>query len=135
MEHRRDGESVGVAVRNSPDYLRRCCINKRWLYDAVSYRNLIETGMSSVFASERLSASMKFDLDGPLCLKEYDYCERLAGLGQMSVKEGAQCVSLALMFLTKSVLRVSTTRLARDGLGRATRIWGAPGMECDDEKD
>ena len=34
VEHHRDGESVRVAVRNWPDFLGRCCINNRWLYDA-----------------------------------------------------------------------------------------------------
>ena len=72
LEHHRDGESVGMAVRNSPDYLRRCFINNRWLYDAGRFRDLMETGMSSVLASSRLPATMKFDLAGTRCVNEYD---------------------------------------------------------------
>ena len=126
VEHHRDGESVGVAVRNSPDYLRRCCISNRWLYDAGRFRDLMETGMSSVLASARLPATMTFDLPGPCCVNEYEYFQRLAGLGQLSAEEGPQDVSLALMFLTKPVLRVDANGLAREGLGRVTRILRFP---------
>ena len=68
VEHHRDGESVGMAVLNSPDYLRRCCINSSWLYDAGRVRDLMETGISSVLASARLPATMKLDLSGPRCV-------------------------------------------------------------------
>ena len=98
VKHHRDGESVGMAVRNSPDYLRRCFLNNRWLYDADRFRHLMEPGMSSVLASARLPASMKFDLGGPRCVNEYEYCQRLAGLGQMSAEDGPEDVSIALMF-------------------------------------
>ena len=126
VEHHRDGESAGMAVRNLPDYLRRCCINNRWLYDAGRFRDLMETGMSSVLASARLPASMKFDLAGPRCVNEYEYFQRLAGLGQMSAEEGPQDVSLAVMLLTKPVLRVDANGLAREGLARATGILMCP---------
>ena len=70
VEHHRDGDSVGVAVCNSPDYLRRCCINKRWFYDAGRFRDPIETGMFSVLASARIPATMKLDPAGPRCVNE-----------------------------------------------------------------
>ena len=76
MEHHRDGASVRVAVRNSSDYLRRSCINIRWLYDAGRFRDLMESIMSSVLVSARFPATMTFDLAGLRCVNEYEYCQR-----------------------------------------------------------
>ena len=126
MEHHRDGESVRVSVRNSLDYLRRCCINNMWLYDAGRFRDLVETGMSNLSTSTRLPAKMKFDLAGPRCVNEYEYCRRLAGLGQMSAEDGPQDVSLALMLLTKPVLRVGANGLAREGVRTSHRDFEVP---------
>ena len=82
--------------------------------------------MSSLLASARLSATMKFDLAGPRCVKEYEYCQRVAGLGQLSAEERPQDVSLALMFLTKSVLRVGANGLAREGARTSDRDFEVP---------
>ena len=56
---------------------------------------------------------MKFDLACSHCVNEYEYCQCLAGLGQISAEEDPQNVSLALMFLTKLVLPVDANGLAR----------------------
>ena len=82
--------------------------------------------MSSVLASARLPVLMKFDLAGPRCVKEYDYCQRLAGLGQMSAEEGPQDVSIPLMLLKKPVLRVRANGLAREGARTSDRDFGLP---------
>ena len=90
------------------------------------FRDLMETGMSSVLASARLPATMKFDLAGPRCVNEYEYRQRLAGLGQMSAEEGPQDVSLALMLLTKPVLRVGANGLAREGARTSDKDFEMP---------
>ena len=82
--------------------------------------------MSIVLASARLPASMKFDLAGPRYVNKYEYCLRLAGLGQMLAEEGPQDVSFALMFLTKPVLRVGVNGLAREGARASDRGFGVP---------
>lgn len=46
---------------------------------------------------------MKFDLTGPRCVNEYEYCQLLASLSPMFVEDGPQDVSLSLMFLTQPV--------------------------------
>ena len=125
-KHHRDGESVGMAVRNSPDYLRRCCTNNRLLYDAGRLRDLMETGMSSVLASARLPATMKFDLAGPRCVNEYKNCQRLAGLGQMSAENGPQDASLVLVLLTKLVVRTGANGLVREGARTSDRDFEVP---------
>ena len=126
VEHNRDGESVNMAVRNSRDYLRRCCINNRWRYGAGRFCDLMETGMCSLLASTRLPATMKYDFAGYRCANECEYCQRVTVLGQLMAEEGSQDVSLALMFLTKPVLRVDANGFARKGLGRATGILRCP---------
>ena len=126
MEHHRDGDSVVVAVRNSPDYLRRCCINNRLLYDADRFRDFMETDMSSVLACARLPATMEFDLAGTRCVNEYEYCLRLAGRGKLSAEEGPQDVSLVLMFLTKPVHRVGASELAGEGARTSDEDFEVP---------
>ena len=69
---------------------------------------------------------MKFDLAGPRCVKEYEYYQRLAGLGQLLAEEGPQDVSLALMFLTKPVLRVGANGMAREGARTCDREFEVP---------
>lgn len=120
VEHYPDGESVGVAIRGSSGYLSGCFINSRWSYDACMYCKLIKTGVSSVLASARLTASMTVDLAGPRCLNECEYYKRLPGLGQTSIGGGLQDVSPALVLLKKLVLRVEANGLAREGLDQAT---------------
>ena len=97
-----------------------------WLDDERRYRNLMETGISSVLASARFPASTKFDLAGPRCVNEYEYCHRWAGLDQFSPEERPQDVSLALMILTKPALRVDANGLAREGTRTSDRDFEVP---------
>ena len=69
---------------------------------------------------------MKFDLAGPRCVNEYEYCQRLAGLGQLSAEEGPRDVSLASMLLTTPVLRVDANGLAGDGARTTDRDSEVP---------
>ena len=99
----------------------RYCNNNRWLYDTGRFHDLTETGMSSALDPARLPATMKFDLAGPRCVNKYEYCQRLAGLSQLSAEEGPQGVSLALMFMTKPVLWVLANVLACKGARTSDR--------------
>ena len=103
------------SVMNTPDILRRCRIADINLQKPSEYRKQLTVGLNSLMACAVLPSSMSFDLTRPRFVNEYDYCQRVADLDVTPKHEVPDEVSLALLCLSKPILRVGAGSMPRKG--------------------
>ena len=83
-------------------------------------------GLSSLIECAVLPSSMCFDLARPRCDNEYDSCQRVADLDVMPEHDAPEDVSLALLCLSKPIIRVSENSMPREGASTTDRDFVVP---------
>ena len=107
---------------NTPDFLRRCRIADINLQTPSAYRKQLTVGLNSLMACAVLPSSMSFDRARPRCVNEYDYCQRVGDLDVMPEHYAPEDFPLALLCLSKPILRVGTDSMPREGPRRRIAI-------------
>ena len=91
-----------------------------------AHRKKLIVGLNSLTACAVLQSLMSFDLASPRCDIEYEYCLHVADLDVMPEHNAPEEVSLALLYLSKPILRVGGDGMPREGDSKTDRNFAVP---------
>ena len=83
-------------------------------------------GPESLMACAVLPSSVSSDLARPRCVNEYDSFQHVADLDVMPKHDAPEDVSLALLCLSKAILRVGADGMPREGTSTTDRDFEFP---------